>query len=119
MKKVQVLILIALVALVIYYFSPEKSNQKPGKQVVLPKKPTSFKSFSLPKMPVDNGSFNQELTVKAQSPVLKPPEISERSLPTAINSNLSLPEVEPDGFVLAADNLDDYYRQQLLALMED
>ena len=99
MKKMQVLILLVLIALAVYYFSPEKSNQKPGKQVVLPKKPTSFKSFSLPKMPVDHGSFNQELTVKAQSPVLKPPEISERSLPTAINSNLSLPEIEPDGFV--------------------
>src|SRR6266508_353196 len=103
MKKVQVLILLVLIALVVYYFSQtEKATQKPSSQAfikpsILPTKPPVINCPPIPIMARNNQS-------------------------TATIMPTNLPNQEPVYFPSAEFreiSPDDQYRQTLLTLGED
>jgi|SRR6266508_4970762 len=106
MKKAQVLILLVLIALVVYYFSQtEKATQKPSNQSTLP----PFQPSILPTKP----------------PVINCPPapiMARKSPSTATIMPTNLPNQEPVYFPSAEFreiSPDDQYRQTLLTLGED
>lgn len=125
MNKSQMLILLAIVALAVYYFSAgEKATQKPSNQSLI--KPSSLppslpiKPFSLPVHKPPNCPPTQ---IKPLSAVL-PSEIMAKKSQSTITMPTNLPEKEPvyfpsAEFVLAPNDPDDYCRQQVLNFLED
>ena len=105
MNKAQVLILLVLIALAVYYFSQEKATQKPSNQSTLP----PFQPSILPN----------------QLPVINCPPapiITRNNQPNAAIMPTNLPNQEPVYFPSAEFreiSPDEQYRQTLLTLGED
>src|SRR5437870_866785 len=105
MNKAQVLILLVLIALAVYYFSQEKATQKPSNQFTLP----PFQPSILPTKP----------------PVINCPPIpimARNNQSTATIMPTNLPNQEPVYFPsveFREISPDEQYRQTLLTLGED
>ncbi|KLL04225.1 MAG: hypothetical protein MRECE_2c131 [Mycoplasmataceae bacterium CE_OT135] len=100
MNKAQILILLALIALAVYYFSQEKATQKPNEPIInCPPAPTKPLSTVLPSEIIAKKPLSTDIMPKNlpnQEPIYHFPSAEFR-------------EISPD----------EQYRQQLLALLED